>query len=84
MKPRKGSAVGNLLTMVFDHPVMNAGDLERYSGTKTVQTYAAIDRLVEAGVIREITGRKRDRVWMASDVLGELDDLDRGIQEAMR
>jgi len=49
-----------------------------------VQTYAAIDRLVEAGVIREITGRKRDRVWMASGLLGELDDHDRRIQAAMR
>nr|WP_194414001.1 Fic family protein [Microbacterium yannicii] len=84
LKPRKGSAIGNLLPMFFDHPVMNADELERYSGTKTVQTYAAIDRLVEAGVIREITGRKRDRVWMASDLLGELDDLDRRIQDAMR
>src|SRR3954452_11142210 len=83
LKPRKGSAVANLLPMFFDHPVMNADELERCSGTKTVQTYAAIDRLVDAGVIREITGRKRDRVWMASDLLGELDDLDRRIQDAM-
>ncbi|WP_290802897.1 hypothetical protein [Herbiconiux sp.] len=48
-----------------------------------MQTYAAIDRLVEAGVIREITGRKRDRVWMAAELLAELDDLDRRIQQAM-
>lgn len=84
LKPRKGSAIANLIPMFFDHPVMNADDLERYAGTKAVQTYAAIDRLVEAGVIREITGRRRDRVWMASDLLGELDDLDRRIQQAMR
>ena len=84
VKPRRGSAIANLLPVFFDHPVMNAGEVERHSGAKTVQTYAAIDRLVEAGVIREITGRKRDRVWMASDLLAELDDLDRRIQEAMR
>jgi Fic family protein len=83
VKPRKGSALAALLPVFFDHPVMNADDVERYSGAKTVQTYAAIDRLVEVGVIREITGRKRDRVWVASDLLAELDELDRRIQQSM-
>jgi Fic family protein len=83
VKPRKGSAIARLLPVFFDHPVMNAEDVERHSGAKTVQTYAAIDRLVKAGVIREITGRKRDRVWVASDLLAELDELDRRIQAAM-
>ncbi|WP_082479547.1 Fic family protein [Agreia sp. Leaf283] len=83
VKPRKGSALAALLPVFFDHPVMNADEVERYSGAKTVQTYAAIDRLVEAGVIREITGRKRDRVWVAADLLAELDELDRRIQRAM-
>lgn len=83
VKPRRGSAIATLLPVFFDHPVMNAEDVERHSGAKTVQTYAAIDRLVDAGVIREITGRKRDRVWVASDLLVELDELDRRIQSAM-
>lgn len=83
VKPRRGSALATLLPVFFDHPVMNADDVERYSGAKTVQTYAAIDRLVDAGVIREVTGRKRDRVWVASDLLAELDELDRRIQAAM-
>lgn len=81
--PRRGSAIATLLPAFFDHPVMNADEVERHSGAKTVQTYAAIDRLAEAGVIREITGRKRDRVWMAEELLAELDDLDRRIQLAM-
>lgn len=83
LQPRRGSAVGTLLPAFFDHPVMSADEIERHSGAKTVQTYAAIDRLVEAGVIREITGRKRDRVWMAAELLAELDDLGRRIQRAM-
>jgi len=45
--------------------------------------YSAIDHLTQAGFIREITGRKRDRVWVASELLAELDDLDRRIQVAM-
>ncbi|MFT4229942.1 MAG: hypothetical protein QM602_06610, partial [Microbacterium sp.] len=46
--------------------------------------YAAIDRLADAGVVTEITGRKRNRVWAAPDALGELEELDRRIQDAMR
>jgi hypothetical protein len=37
-----------------------------------------------AGFIEEITGRKKDHVWAASDVMAELDNLDRRIQAAMR
>ncbi len=34
-------------------------------------------------MIEEITGRKKDRVWVASEVMAELDDLDRRIQASM-
>ncbi len=84
LRPRAGSAVARLLPLLFDHPVLDAAEVERLSGVGPVQTYAAIDRLVEAGIMREITGRKRDRVWVASTLLAELDDLDRRIQAWMR
>lgn len=81
---RAGSAVANLLSAFYDHPVMTSADAERLSGSGTPQTYKALDRIAEAAIIREITGRKRNRVWVASDLLAELDDLDRRIQAAMR
>ncbi|GAA1146782.1 Fic family protein [Microbacterium natoriense] len=83
VRPRRGSAAAALLLAFFDNPVLNAAEIERLSGAKTAQAYAAIDRLAEARVIREITGRKRDRVWVAADLLAELDDLDRRIQRRM-
>ena len=43
-----------------------------------------IDQLEKAGFIEEITGRKKDRVWAAAEVMAELDDLDRRIQQDMR
>ncbi|NYE70319.1 hypothetical protein BKA15_001648 [Microlunatus parietis] len=57
---------------------------EQYSGAGGVQTYRAMSQLERAGFIQEITGRKRDRIWAASDLLAELEDLDRRIQESMR
>lgn len=84
LRPRAGSAAAALITAFYDHPVMTTTEIERYAGGSPQQTYRAIDKLAAAGFIEELTGRKRDRVWAASELLAELDDLDRRIQAAMR
>ncbi|MFS0892940.1 Fic family protein [Microbacterium sp. 179-I 3D3 NHS] len=84
LRPRRGSALAALIPAFYDHPVMSSREIEAYSGTSAQQAYRAIDQLAEHGFIEEITGRKRDRVWVASELLAELDDLDRRIQAAMR
>ncbi|MGX9346801.1 Fic family protein [Microbacterium sp. KNMS] len=84
LRPRAGSAVAALIPAFYDHPIMGAAEIERRSGSSEQQTYKAIARLTQAGFIEEITGRKRDRVWAASELLAELDDLDRRIQIAMQ
>ena len=84
LRPRAGSAVAALIPAFYDHPVMAADEIEQRSGSSEQQTYRAIARLSEAGFIQEITGRKRDRVWVASELLAELDDLDRRIQAQLR
>ena len=35
------------------------------------------------GVIHEVTSRKRDKVWAATDVLAELEDLGKRIATAV-
>lgn len=85
LKPRAGCAVEILIDALYDHPVMSAHEIDTAtSGTSTSQAYRVIGRLVDAGFLEEITGRKKDRVWAASEVLAELDDLDRRIQDAMK
>lgn len=85
LKPRAGSAVEMLIDAFYDHPVMSVHEIDTAtSGTSTSQAYRVIDRLVNAGFLEEITGRKKDRVWAASEVLAELDDLDLRIQNAMK
>ncbi|MGX1695363.1 Fic family protein [Microbacterium keratanolyticum] len=83
LQPRSGSAAAALIPAFYDHPVMTAREIEECSGASAQAAYLAIDRLARAGFIQEITGRKRDRVWVASELLAELDDLDRRIQAAM-
>ncbi|MCW4385384.1 Fic family protein [Salinibacterium sp. SYSU T00001] len=83
LKPRAGSAAAALIGAFYDHPVMGAEAIEASADSATSQVYRAIDQLVDAGFIEEITGRKKNRVWAASEVMAELDELDRRIQAAM-
>lgn len=73
-----------MIPAFYDHPVMAAAEIERRSGSSEQQAYRAIDRLEAAGLIQEITGRKRDRVWVAAELLAELDDLDRSASRSAR
>lgn len=83
LRPRADSAVAALIPAFYDHPVMAAAEIEKRSGASEQQTYRAIAQLADTGFIQEITGRKRDRVWVAAELLAELDDLDRRIQVEM-
>lgn len=84
VRARRGSAAAALLRAFSDNPVLSSVEVERSSGAGATQTYSAIGRLEEAGIVREITGRKRDRVWAATELMAELDDLDRRIAAGMR
>ena len=79
----EGSVADRLIETLLDEPVISGDQAATAAGVAPATAYAALDRLVDAGVIAEITGRKRDRVWAAGDVLGELDELDRRIQLRM-
>jgi len=83
VKPRRGSAAAALLSAFAEHPAMGAAELERHCGAGRARAYQAVERLVSAGVIHEVTGRKRGRVWAATDLLAASDDLDRRIHVAM-
>lgn len=85
LKPRAGSVAEVLIDAFYDDPVMSAHEIEgAMRGTTASQTYRVIDQLVEAGLLEEITGRKKNRVWAAAEVIAELDEVDRRIRDAMR
>lgn len=46
--------------------------------------FDAIGRLVETGILRPLTDRRRNQVWGAGAVLDELDDLGTRIALAVR
>lgn len=59
-------------------------DAIRLAGGSTSSTYTALERLEEDRVIHEVTNRRRDRVWGATEVLIELDRLSGAIAERTR
>jgi Fic family protein len=72
---RAGSAASKLVDSLLTVPVFSAEDAERMIGGATSSVYAAINRLEDAGVVRRLTQRTRNQVWVAGSVADELDDL---------
>ena len=77
---RKGSATDRLLDLVLAEPVISAEQAQTYLGSVASGAYLAIDRLVEVGILRPLTERKRNQIWGASALIDELDDLSRRIE----
>jgi Fic family protein len=77
VRPRRGSVVAALLDALLRQPVIDA-DAARslVAGVADVaekNLYRALDRLEGAGVLREVTGGGRNRVWVAVDVVDLLE-----------
>jgi len=56
-----GPQGSRLLDYLFEQPILSVRMAERYLGCAYVTANKAIGRLEELGVLREITGQKRDR-----------------------
>ncbi len=80
VKPRTGSTVEALLHVASRQPVMTVEHLrDALPGASDPAIYRAIDRLCRAGVLVEVTGYGRNRVWAAQDVLDLLDEFERTV-----
>ncbi len=82
--PRQGSAGAKLLEQLTERPILSAQEVEEITGASERSASRAVTRLEEAGIIHEVTGRKRNRVWVASEVIGEIDGLTHRIEQRIR
>ena len=71
---RAGSAARDLLDVALEVPVLTSSIVVDRLGISRRAALTALDRLADAGVIVEVGGRK-ERVWIADDVVDELDEL---------
>lgn len=74
-RPRRGSVAAKLLDDLPLHPIFSADDAADRIGGAPSSLYAGIERLRERGVIRPLTKRTRNQIWVAGALADELDDL---------
>lgn len=73
---RRGSSARALIEGLLRAPILDIARAEGVTGSTRIRTYEAIDRLEEAEILHEITGGGRNRIWVATDVMTELRDLE--------
>jgi hypothetical protein len=78
-KWRVNGAGAALLAALPSNPVLTFELAEELSASNAASTHAALDRLDRDDVTHEITGRQKNKVWVVSDMMDELDDLSKRI-----
>jgi Fic family protein len=84
VRPRKSSATDRMLDLMLDLPVFSVEQMVQRTGISQASVYQAVERLEQEAIVYEITGRRRDRVWAANDVLEELDALNARVAKRVK
>ena len=70
LEPLCGTLVERkLIDLLFRNPYVRAGDVAAYCSISGPTAMKAISRLESEGVLREVSGRKRNRLYLADGVL---------------
>lgn len=62
-----------LVDELFARPAVTTPQARQYLGVTPVSAQRAIERLGSAGILREVTGRRRNRVYMAPEIFAILE-----------
>ena len=79
VSPRAGSAAESLINSLLQNPTMNLATAVSVTMVTPAKALAAIDRLVDEGVLREITHGARNRIWVTGAVMDELAEIEQKI-----
>jgi Fic family protein len=75
IESRKGATAWRLADLLVRQPVVDAATIATELGLVPQNAQRAIAPLVDAGVLTEFTGFKRNRMWQAAEILSTLDDF---------
>ena len=75
LNARSHSAAWRLLDVVTRQPVINSPLVQKELGVTATNALRAIGRLVDAEVLQEVSGNRRNQLWQASEVLDALDQF---------
>ena len=72
-RPRRGSALARLIGLAIGQPALNVETVVRDLGVSRTAARYAIDQAVTTGILTPASDKKRNRIWLAQDVLDALD-----------
>jgi len=75
VEARSDSNAWKILELLFKQPVIDTNYIKSELGVTTANAIRAIERLVEANVLKEISGSTRNRKWSADEILESLDNF---------
>jgi Fic family protein len=81
---RPGTPLHRLLDLLTEEPIVNVALVEERIGVSAEVATEAIGRLTASGVLAKAPRSRRAPVWLAREVLDEVDDLSRRIQASSR
>ncbi|HUZ19058.1 MAG TPA: Fic family protein [Acidimicrobiales bacterium] len=73
IQARSGATAWRLADLVIRQPIIDSPLAQRELGVSDHSANAAIESLERAGVLKELSGKERNRKWEASEVLTALD-----------
>jgi Fic family protein len=75
IKARRGATAWRLADLIVRQSVVDASAIAAELGIAPQNAQRAVAPLVDAGVLTEFTGFKRNRMWQATEILTALDDF---------
>jgi hypothetical protein len=75
IKARQDASAWQLADLLVRQPVIDGEVVQRELRVTSANAHRAIRQLAESRVISEFSGRRRDRMWQAREVLVALDDF---------
>jgi Fic family protein len=72
---RSDAAARRVSVLAIAHPVLNSDIVGRELGVAPPTAFRALDALVERGVLKQASSKRRNRIWLAEPVLSALDDF---------
>jgi hypothetical protein len=61
-----------LTDQLFINPAITTGRAAEVLNVKFTSAQKTIDKLLGAGIVKELTGQKRNRIYMARDILAAI------------
>lgn len=83
-RPRAGSASERILAQLTATPFFTAEDIEDTIKASSSAVHSALAKLETAGIIHPLNNKKRDRVWAATAIIEELEDLGARVARSTR